>query len=99
VVKNKVAPPFREGHFEIIYGTGISRAGELLTLGDELDIVKKSGSWFSYGDNRIGQGREKAREFLEQNPEMALEIENRIRAVHDLPPLAAPQPVEPTAEA
>jgi len=87
VVKNKVAPPFREGHFEIIYGQGISRAGELLTLGAELEIVKKSGSWFSYGDERIGQGREKAREYLEEHPDLALEIENRIREANDLNPL------------
>ncbi len=87
IVKNKLAPPFREGHFEIIYGQGISRAGELLTLGAELEIVKKSGSWFSYGDERIGQGREKAREYLEEHPDLALEIENRIREANDLNPL------------
>ena len=90
VVKNKVAPPFRDGHFEIIYGKGISRAGELLNLGVLLGLLKKSGSWFSYNDERIGQGREKAREYLESNPDLSREIENAIRAAHELPPLLAP---------
>ncbi|NUP99365.1 MAG: recombinase RecA [Armatimonadetes bacterium] len=97
VVKNKVAPPFREGTFEILYGSGISRAGELIQLGVELDMVKKSGSWFSYNDERIGQGREKARDYLNSNPEIAFELENRIRAAHGVPLMARPvteQPVE-----
>ncbi len=102
VVKNKVAPPFREAPFEIIYGHGISRAGELLALGVVLDIVKKSGSWFNYGEERLGQGREKAREFLDQHPDLAIEIENRIRAAHEIPlievPTAAPTAAEATEQ-
>ncbi|WP_457622350.1 recombinase RecA [Persephonella sp.] len=79
VVKNKLAPPFKEAEFDVIYGEGISKEGELLDLGEEIGIIKKSGAWYSYGDSKIGQGREKAREFLKQNPEIAQEIENRIR--------------------
>ncbi|MCC7495706.1 MAG: recombinase RecA [Fimbriimonadaceae bacterium] len=94
VVKNKVAPPFREGAFEIIYGKGISRAGELITLGVACELVKKSGSWFSYGDERIGQGMNKAREYLEQNPSVAFELENRIRTHHGVALLPEPVAVE-----
>ncbi len=79
VVKNKLAPPFKEAEFDVIYGEGISKEGELLDLGEELGIIKKSGAWYSYGDQKIGQGREKAREFLKQNPEIADEIEKQIR--------------------
>ncbi|WP_457640359.1 recombinase RecA [Persephonella sp.] len=79
VVKNKLAPPFKEAEFDVIYGEGISKEGELLDLGEELGIIKKSGAWYSYGDRKIGQGREKAREFLKQNPEIAQEIEQKIR--------------------
>ncbi len=79
VVKNKLAPPFKEAEFDVIYGEGISKEGEILDLGEELGIVKKSGSWYSYGDQKIGQGREKAREFLKQNPEIMGEIEQKIR--------------------
>ena len=79
VVKNKLAPPFKEAEFDVIYGEGISKEGELLDLGEELGIVRKSGAWYSYGDQKIGQGREKAREFLKQNPEIAEEIEKQIR--------------------
>ncbi|ACO03129.1 MAG TPA: recombinase RecA [Persephonella sp.] len=79
VVKNKLAPPFKEAEFDVIYGEGISKEGELLDLGEEIGIIKKSGAWYSYGDSKIGQGREKAREFLKQNPDIAQEIENRIR--------------------
>jgi len=97
VVKNKVAPPFREGHFDIIYGKGISRSGELINLGVELDVVKKSGSWFSYGDERIGQGLQKAREFLDEHPELAQEIEVKIREANDLSP-QRPAMSEPAAD-
>lgn len=90
VVKNKVAPPFREGKFDIIFGRGISRSGELLDLGGELGLVRKSGSWFSFGDLRLGQGRERARDFLDATPEVALEIEQAIRAAHEVPSLARP---------
>ena len=79
VVKNKLAPPFKEAEFAVIYGEGISKEGEILDLGEELGIIKKSGSWYSYGDQKIGQGREKAREFLKQNPEIMGEIEQKIR--------------------
>ncbi len=79
VVKNKLAPPFKEAEFDVIYGEGISKEGELLDLGEEIGIIKKSGAWYSYGDQKIGQGREKAREFLKQNPEVADEIEKKIR--------------------
>ena len=79
VVKNKLAPPFKEAEFDVIYGEGISKEGEILDLGEELGIIKKSGSWYSYEDQKIGQGREKAREFLKQNPEIMGEIEQKIR--------------------
>ncbi len=79
VVKNKVAPPFRQVEFDIIYGEGISKTGELLDLGVKANIVEKSGSWFSYGSQRIGQGRENARRFLKENPAIADEIEEAIR--------------------
>jgi len=79
VVKNKLAPPFKEAEFDVIYGEGISKEGEILDLGEELGIIKKSGSWYSYEDKKIGQGREKAREFLKQNPEIMGEIEQKIR--------------------
>jgi recombination protein RecA len=81
VVKNKVAPPFKQAEFEILYGQGISRLGELIDLGVQNDIVDKAGSWYSYGDDRIGQGKDNAREFLKAHPEMADEIEKRIRAI------------------
>ena len=80
VVKNKVAPPFRVVEFDILYGEGISKTGELIDLGVKAEIVDKSGSWYSYGDVRIGQGRENARKFLINNPDMAAEIEEKIRA-------------------
>jgi recombination protein RecA len=79
VVKNKVAPPFRQATFDILYGEGISREGEVVDLGSELSIVEKSGAWYSYNGERIGQGKDNAREFLRSHPEMALEIENKIR--------------------
>ena len=84
VVKNKVAPPFRQVEFDILYGEGISKTGELLDLGVAAGVVQKSGSWFSYGDERIGQGRENARSFMKENPKIALEIEDKIRAAHGL---------------
>jgi recombination protein RecA len=79
VVKNKVAPPFKAASFDILYGEGISREGEIIDLGSEVDIVEKSGAWYSYNGERIGQGKDNAREFLRQHPEIALEIENRLR--------------------
>ncbi|MFV0409581.1 MAG: recombinase RecA [Paracoccus sp. (in: a-proteobacteria)] len=84
VVKNKVAPPFRQVEFDIMYGEGISKMGELIDLGVKAGVVEKSGAWYSYGDERIGQGRENAKQFLRDNPDRALEIEDRIRASHGL---------------
>ncbi len=80
VVKNKVAAPFKQCEFDILYGTGISKEGSLLDLAAELEIVQKSGTWFSYGKERLGQGREKARDFLREHSDMAKEIESRIRS-------------------
>src|SRR6187399_629132 len=79
IVKNKVAPPFRTAEFDILYGEGISHTGEIVDIGVELNIVKKSGSWFSYGDTKLGQGREAVRQLFQDNPELAEEIENAIR--------------------
>jgi recombination protein RecA len=79
VVKNKVAPPFREAEFEIMYGAGISRMGEVIDIGVAQGLVEKSGSWYSYNGERIGQGKENARTFLEQHREVAQEIENKLR--------------------
>jgi len=81
VVKNKVSPPFKQAEFEILYGQGISRYGEIIDLGVQHGIVDKAGSWYSYGDDRIGQGKENVREFLKNHPEMAEEIEGKIRAL------------------
>ncbi len=89
VVKNKVASPFRQAEFDINYGEGISRTGELLDMGIEAKLVEKSGAWLSYGDLRIGQGRENAKQFLKDNPELADEIEKKLRASLNL---AAPAP-------
>ena len=84
VVKNKVAPPFKQVEFDIMYGEGISKTGELIDLGVKAGVVEKSGSWFSYGDQRIGQGRENAKTFLRENPDVSHEIEDKIRAAHGL---------------
>src|SRR6056297_1120390 len=84
VVKNKVAPPFKQVEFDIMYGEGISKMGELLDLGVKAGVVDKSGAWFSYGDERIGQGRENAKQFLRENSRIALDIEDKIRAAHGL---------------
>ena len=80
VVKNKVAPPFRQVEFDIIFGEGISKVGEIIDMGVELGILQKSGSWFSYGESKIGQGRDAVKQFLQDNPEMMEEVEGRIRA-------------------
>ena len=79
MVKNKVAPPFRTAEFDIMYNEGISKLGDVLDLAVELDIIDKHGSWYSYGDIRLGQGRENSKEFLKQNEELALEIEKAVR--------------------
>jgi recombination protein RecA len=94
VVKNKIAPPFKQAEFDIMYGEGISHEGCLVDLGAEFDIINKSGAWYSYGDERIGQGRENAKDFLKKHPEMAAEIEIKVREVA----LPAPLPVPETPE-
>lgn len=85
IMKNKVAPPFKQAEFDIMYNEGISRNGNIVDVGVKENIVQKSGAWFSYGDIRLGQGRENAKNYLKENPEIALEIENKIRAKYDLP--------------
>ncbi len=97
VVKNKVAPPFKTAEFDIIYGEGISRIGDLLDLAVENDIVNKSGSWYSYNDERIGQGRENAKKYLTEHPEMFADIENKVRMGFGLPTEGA-QKTEANAE-
>lgn len=83
IVKNKVAPPFKVAEFDILYGKGISKTGEIIDFGVALDIIKKSGSWFSYGTERIGQGKENVRKYLEANPAVMSEIEEKIRSMSD----------------
>lgn len=85
VVKNKVAAPFKQAEFDIMYGEGISKAGDILDVASSLDIVTKSGAWYSYGEHRLGQGRENGKQFLKENPEISLEIENQIREYYNLP--------------
>ena len=80
VVKNKVAPPFKQAEFEILYGEGISREGEIITLGVQQGIVDKSGAWYSYNGDRIGQGKDNVRNFLKENPDIAADIEAQVRA-------------------
>ena len=89
VVKNKVAPPFKEAHFDILYGAGTSREGEILDLGADCKIVEKSGSWYSYNGEKIGQGKDNARNFLIERPALAHEIENKVRAQLGVPLLPA----------
>ncbi|MBV9301446.1 MAG: recombinase RecA [Acidobacteriaceae bacterium] len=95
VVKNKVAPPFREAEFDIIYGEGISREGDLLDLGAANNIIEKSGSWFSYKGERIGQGRENARQFLKDNPDIRAKIDTELRKTLGLTKVSEPQPSAP----
>ncbi len=103
VVKNKVAPPFREGEFDIMYGKGISREGEIVDLGVKYDIIQKSGAWFAYKGERLGQGRDNVKKLLQENPELASEIEAQIREAaktgdrHAAPAAAAPAPAAPAA--
>ncbi len=91
VAKNKLAPPFREVEFDILYGTGIAKEGELIDLGAKCNAIEKSGSWFSYGEHKMGQGRENVAQFLREHPAIALEIENKIRIANSLPVLKAAQ--------
>jgi recombination protein RecA len=103
VVKNKLAPPFREVEFDILYGQGISRSGDIVDLASELGIIEKSGAWFSFGADRIGQGRENAKTYLEQHPEVMEKIEGMVLAKHGIKrgtsvPAAAPVNGAPTEE-
>ncbi|WP_136806139.1 recombinase RecA [Desulfosediminicola flagellatus] len=97
IVKNKVAPPFKIAEFDIIYGEGISKTGDTLDLAVENNIVDKSGAWYSYNDERIGQGRENSKRFLADHPEMFLDIQNKVRMVYGMSVTEAP-PIETTAE-
>jgi recombination protein RecA len=92
VVKNKLAPPFRSAEFDVIYGQGISKEGSLLDVGVDVGLIRKSGAWFTYDGDQLGQGRENARNFLRDNPELAREIEEKIKAQLGvgLPPAPAP---------
>ena len=100
VTKNKVAPPFKQAEFDIMYNEGISKTGNIVDVGVKEGFVQKSGAWFSYGDVRLGQGRENAKQFLKDNPETALEIENKIREKYDLKTfdVAAPVKTEKTVK-
>jgi recombination protein RecA len=95
VVKNKIAPPFKQAEFDIMYGTGISREGIIIDAASELNIIAKSGAWYSYGEDRLGQGRENVKEYLKEHPEIAREIEQKIRQVFNLSGI---KPIPPTAE-
>ena len=97
VVKNKVAAPFRLAEFDIDYGDGISRTGELIDLGVQYSMVGKSGAWYNYGDVRLGQGRENSKQFLHDNPDLADEIESALREQLGLPPSTVSEP-EPASE-
>ena len=97
VVKNKLAPPFRLCEFDILFGQGISRTGDVLDLGVEADIINKSGAWYSCGEERIGQGRDNARTFLEEHPDLLAQIERKLLQKHGL--IEEDTPVEPKAEA
>ena len=96
IVKNKIAPPFKTAEFDIVYGEGVSRLGTLIDMGVELDIVDKSGAWYSYEGNRLGQGKEKAKAVLEENPAMVEEIERKVREklVNDADALEKAAPTE-----
>ena len=87
IVKNKVAPPFQQAEFDIMYGQGISKEGDVLDLAANLDIVNKSGAWYSYNDMKLGQGRENAKIYLKENPALLLEIENKVREHYGIPTL------------
>ena len=98
VVKNKVSPPFKQAEFDILYGQGISREGEIIDMGVAAKVIEKSGAWYAYNGEKIGQGRDNAREFLRENPSLAREIENKVRAalgialLPEITPAAAPEP-------
>jgi recombination protein RecA len=94
IVKNKVAPPFKTAEFDILYGEGISREGEIIDMGVEARILDKAGSWYAYNGEKIGQGKDNAREFLRENPDMAIEIENKVREAMGVPLLAVDKAAE-----
>ncbi|MDO9201180.1 MAG: recombinase RecA, partial [Hydrogenophaga sp.] len=94
VVKNKVAPPFKTAEFDILFGEGISREGEILDLAANNKVIEKSGAWYAYNGEKIGQGRDNSREFLRENPDLRVEIENKVRAALGVPLL----PVDETAQ-
>ena len=98
VVKNKMAPPFKMVEFDIMYGEGISKIGEIIDLGVQADIIDKSGAWYSYKDEKIGQGRENTKQFLNDNPEMLNEIESKIRSNSDTVEELMIDPPPPTIE-
>jgi recombination protein RecA len=97
VVKNKMAPPFKEAEFDILYGTGISREGEIVDLGSELGVVEKSGAWYSFGGERIGQGREAAKQFLRDHPDATQQIMGNVMEKMGLKRRDIPAPVESAA--
>ena len=99
VVKNKVAPPFRQAEFDLMFGEGISKEGCVLDMAVESGIVKKSGSWFNYGEERLGQGREAAKMALRENPDLRNEIEDKVRLAYDLDAVTEPEPVPAPAQA
>ena len=99
VVKNKMAPPFKSAEFDILYGEGVSREGSVIDMGLQVGIVKKSGSWFTYDGDQLGQGREKVRQFLIDNPELTEEIENRVKMEYGLIPRPEADNAEGTGEA
>ena len=95
VVKNKVAPPFRSAEFDVMYGLGISKEGSLLDVGVDNGIIRKSGAWFTYEGDQLGQGRENARNFLRDNPELAKEIEDKVKAQLGIVPIVLEEGAEP----
>jgi recombination protein RecA len=98
VVKNKLAPPFREAEFDIIFGQGLSREGEILDMATDAALITKSGAWYSYGTERLAQGREKAKTYLKEHPEFTLDLEKQLRGLHGLLPMDTPSAGEPALE-
>jgi recombination protein RecA len=92
VVKNKVAPPFKTAEFDILFGEGISRHGEIIDMGVNARIIEKAGAWYAYDGEKIGQGRDNAREFLRENPDLSIEIENKVRESLGIPLLPGAEP-------
>jgi recombination protein RecA len=98
VVKNKIAAPFKQAEFDIMYNEGISKEGNVIDTGVKEEIIQKSGAWFSYGDVRLGQGRENSKQYLKDNPKLRLEIENKIREKYELPLAELQEPAKAPAE-